>query len=79
MFEPVDVTTVPGLVSLIVRCMDDGLSEEEAVLRRHLRSPDFGNPLLALASPSPEEYSGPNWADEGQVIHTTAPPQAGVH
>lgn len=54
-----DITSTPGLVSLVIASLDDGLSDEEVLLKRHLRSPDFGNPLLVLVTPSPNDGDGP--------------------
>lgn len=62
-----DVTSVSGLVSLTIDCMKDGLSDEAAILQRHLKSPDFGHPLLRLASPTSTEVWFPHMPDEDEV------------
>lgn len=64
---PADVTTVSGVVSLTIGCMKDGMSDEAAILQRHLKSPDFGHPLLRLASPTSTEVSFPHMPDEDEV------------
>ncbi|CAN0474233.1 unnamed protein product, partial [Laminaria digitata] len=64
---PFDVRTISGLVSLTVGCLQDGLADEAVILQRHLRSPDFGHPLLRLASPSSTDVDFPHMPDEDEV------------
>lgn len=62
-----DVRTVPGLVSLTIDCLEDGLSDEATILQRHFKSPDFGHPLLRLASPSDNDPDHPHVPDDPEV------------
>ena len=64
---PSDVRTLSGLVALTVSCLEDGLTDEATILQRHLRSPDFGHPLLRLASPSSTDVDFPHMPDEDEV------------
>lgn len=50
--DVLDVRTVRGLVALTIDALASGQSDEAVVMKRHLRSPDFGHPLLVLATPS---------------------------
>eukprot|EP00904_Undaria_pinnatifida_P006337 jgi/Undpi1/2833/HiC_scaffold_14.g06210.m1 len=63
---PSDVRTLSGLVALTVSCLEDGLTDEATILQRHLRSPDFGHPLLRLASPSSTDVDFPHMPDEDE-------------
>lgn len=62
-----DVGTVSGLVSLTIACLEEGMSDEATILQRHLQSPDFGHPLLRLASPSANEPDHPHLPDDPEV------------
>lgn len=62
-----DVRTISGLVSLTVDCLEDGLSDEATIMQRHFRSPDFGHPLLRLASPSANDPDHPHMPDDPEV------------
>lgn len=62
-----DVTSVSGLVALTLKCLEDGLTDEAAILQRHLYSPDFGHPLLRLASPSSPRVEAPHMPDVDEV------------
>lgn len=69
-----DVRTVSGLVALVTECMDSGLSDEATIMKRHMRSPDFGHPLLVLATRTGEDDDWPHMPDEDEVdpAHLTA-------
>ncbi|CAM9213498.1 unnamed protein product [Hapterophycus canaliculatus] len=62
-----DVRTISGLVSLAVDCLKDGLSDEATIMQRHFRSPDFGHPLLRLASPSANDPDHPHMPDDPEM------------
>ncbi|CAN0267963.1 unnamed protein product [Ectocarpus sp. 8 AP-2014] len=62
-----DVRTVSGLVSLTIACLEEGMSDEATILQRHLQSPDFGHPLLRLASPSGNEPDHPHLPDDPEM------------
>lgn len=62
-----DVRTISGLVSLTIDCLEDGLSDEATILQRHMRSPDFGHPLLRLSSPSGNDPDYPHIPDDPEV------------
>ena len=62
-----DVRTISGLVSLTIDCLEDGLSDEATILQRHMKSPDFGHPLLRLASPSDNDPDYPHIPDDPEV------------
>lgn len=62
-----DVNSVPGLVTLTIGCLEQGQSDEATIMQRHLTSPDFGHPLLRLASPSSTEVEFPHMPDEDEV------------
>lgn len=62
-----DVRTVSGLVALVTECMDSGLSDEATIMKRHMRSPDFGHPLLVLATRTGEDDDWPHMPDEDEV------------
>lgn len=64
--EP-DVTTVEGLVALTIDCLREGLSDEATIFQRHIKSPDFGNPLLRIASPSSDLTEFPHIPGEREV------------
>lgn len=68
-----DVTSVPGLVSLVIGWMKKGASDEAAILQRHLRSPDFGNPLLTLVTPSSTDPDYPHIPGDEVGIVTYIP------
>ncbi|CAN0378880.1 unnamed protein product [Pylaiella littoralis] len=61
------VQTVSGLVALTIDCLEDGMSDEATILQRHVNSPDFGHPLLRLASPSDSDPDHPHMPDDPEM------------